>query len=195
MQDIDKDLRKAENTVALISQASFPWEKEETPIIATKVKDLNHDLDGVITLTNLRFILEHEKEIVLKKRLFIVTEKKIIREVAIQTPIGMVTRLVQGKVGFFKGSGLFVEFTSESGTPEMKFDTTGPDAELMTQSYNYIISGQADEELAAIAPATAEDQGAPQLVTCPICGAPYTEKIYRGQTSVNCKYCDAAIAL
>jgi len=77
----------------------------------------------------------------------------------------------------------------------MKFDTTGQEAELMTQSYNYIISGQADEELATVTPAATTDQEVPQLVACPICGAPYNEKIYRGQTSVNCKYCEAVIAL
>ena len=55
----------------------------------------------------------------------------------------MVTRLVQGKVGFFKGAGLFVEFASEAGLPEMKFDTSGQDADLAINSYNYTLSGQA----------------------------------------------------
>ena len=123
------------------------------------------------------------------------TEKKTVREVAVQKPIGMVTRLVQGKVGFFKGSGLFVEFVSECGVPEMKLDTTGQDAEWMTESYNYVISGQADEELATVAPAHTADQEMPQLLVCPVCGAPYHEKIYRGQTSVNCKYCGAVVSI
>ena len=84
LQNIDMDLRKAEHTVELVADASFPWEQDETPIVAVKVKDLDKDLDGFMTLTNLRFILEHEKEIILKKTLFIVTEKKVVREVAIQ---------------------------------------------------------------------------------------------------------------
>jgi len=78
----------------------------------------------------------------------------------------------------------------------MKFDTTSEDAELVTKSYNYIISGQTDKELATVAPAAAKaEQEMPQLVTCPVCHAPYTEKIYRGQTSVNCKYCGAVVSL
>jgi hypothetical protein len=193
VQTLDHDLRKAERTVALVSQASYPWEDGETPIFATKVKDLNHDLPGFVTLTNHRFILEHEKEIVLKKRLFIVTEKKTVREVAIQKPIGMVTQLVQGKVGFFKGSGIFVKFTPESGLPEMKFDTSGAEAEWMTQSYTYIMSGEADDDLATVARETSADQSEPQPLACNLCGAPYTERIYRGQTSVNCSYCGAII--
>jgi hypothetical protein len=185
----------AESTVTLVSQASFPWMERETPIIATKVKDLNNNLDGILTLTNLRFILEHEKEIVLKKRLFIVTEKKNVREVALQKPIGMVTRLTKGKVGLLKGSGLFVEFAPESGIPEMKFDTKGHEADWMAQRYNYIISGQADEELVTVTPESTPEQKAPQLVACHVCSAPYKEQIYRGQTSVTCQYCGAVIAL
>lgn len=194
-QSIDKDLRKAESTVALISQASFPWIEGETPVIATKAKDLNNDFKGIITLTNLHFIFEQEKEIVLKKRLFIVTEKKIVREVAVHKPIGMVTRLTKGRVGLLKGSGLFVEFTPDIGIPEMKFDTKGSEADWIVQSYNYIISGQVDEELATITPESTKDQETPQLLVCQICGAPYDEKIYRGQTSVNCKYCKAVLTL
>jgi len=194
-QNIDKDLRRAESTVSIVSRASFPWEEGESPIVAAKAKDLNNDLDGFITLTSHRFIFEHEKEIALKKVLFVVTEKKTVREVVVQKPVGMVSRLVHGKVGFFKGSGLFVEFASESGIPEMKFDTSGQDAESIAESYNYIISGGADEELAAVTPAATADQEMPQLVVCPVCGAPYQEKIYLGQTSVNCKYCGAVVSI
>ena len=194
LQNIDTDLRKAERTVELVADASFPWEQDETPIAAVKVKDLENDLDGFVTLTNLRFILEHEKEIILKKTLFIVTEKKVVREVAVQKPIGMVTRLVRGKVGFFKGAGLFVEFTKDSGVPDLKLDTSGQDADWITHSYNTINSGQVEEELASVMPSIS-DREEPQLVTCHICGAPYTEKVYRGQTSINCKYCGAVVAL
>lgn len=194
-QNIDKELRMAESTVTLVSDASFPWIEEETPIIATKAKDLNNDVEGIITLTNLRFIFEQEKEIVLKKRFFIVTEKKIVREVVVHKPIGMVTELVKGRVGLLKGSGLFVKFAAESGIPEMKFDTKGYEADWLTQGYNKIVSGQIEEDLAAASPEPTSEQDTPQLVACPICGAPYSEMIFRGQTSVNCKYCGAVIAL
>jgi transcriptional regulator NrdR family protein len=194
-EEIDKDLRSAESTLSIVEGASFPWEESETPILAIKAKDLNNDREGFITLTNLHFIFEHEKEIALKKMLFVVTEKKTIREVIIQKPIGMVTGIVKGKVGFFKGSGLFVQFTSETGIPEMKFDTSGKDADWVTKSYNYIISGQAEKELAAVTPEAKEEKEVPQLVICPVCGAPYREKIYRGQTSINCKYCGAVVSI
>jgi hypothetical protein len=196
--NIDRDLAHAESTLSLLEAASFPWEEDECPVLAIRAKDLDGDREGVITMTNLKFVFEHEKEIVLKKTLFVVTEKKIVREVVVQKPIGMVTGLAQGKVGFFKGSGLFAKFAPETGIPEMKFDTSGEDAEWVTKSYNYILSGEAEKELAASTPTKAEGkakQKTPQLVTCPVCSAPYTERIYRGQTSVNCKYCGAVIAI
>ena len=194
LENLDADLARAENTLALVEGASFLWEEGETPVLAFRAKDLNNDLEGFITLTNLKFVFEHEKEIVLKKRLFVVTEKKIVREVIVQKPIGMVTELSEGKVGFFKGSGLFIKFASETGIPEMKFDTTGQDAKWATSTYKYIISGQAEKELSATTPKETTEK-APQLIICPICGAPYNDKIYRGQTSVNCEYCGTAISL
>lgn len=194
LDTLDADLVRAESTLALIEGSSFPWEEGETPVIAFKAKDLNNDREGFITLTNLKFVFEHEKEVVLKKRFFVVTEKKIVRETIVQKPIGMVKSLDKGKVGFFKGSGLFVKFVSESGIPEMKFDTTGQDAKWATKTFKYIISGQAEKELAATSPVD-EEQKVPQLIICPICSAPYTNKIYRGQTSVNCEYCGTAISL
>jgi predicted nucleic acid-binding Zn-ribbon protein len=173
--NVDQDLSKAESTLSLLTAASFPWEEDESPILAIRAKDLDNDREGVITLTNLKFVFEHEKEIVLKKTLFIVIEKKIVREVVVQKPIGMVDSLSQGRVGFFKGAGLFVKFASESGIPEMKFDTSGEDADWATKTYNYVLSGQAERELAAVTAGKSESREepkAPQLVTCPVCGAP-----------------------
>ncbi len=194
LENIESDLARAESTLALVEGASFLWEEGENPVLAFRAKDLNNDLEGFIILTNLKFVFEHEKEIVLKKRLFVVTEKKVVREVMIQKPIGMVTELSEGKVGFFKGSGLFIKFAPETGIPEMKFDTTGQDAKWATSTYKYIISGQAEKELSATTP-TETTEKAPQLIICPICGAPYNDKIYRGQTSINCEYCGTAISV
>ena len=96
-------------------------------------------------------------------------------------------------MGFLRGSGFFVEFAPESGIPEMKLDTSGQEAEWIVESYNYITSGRAEEELAALTPETTANLEKLQLVVCSVCAAPYREKIYRGQTSVNCKYCGAII--
>jgi len=194
---LNQDLTHVESTLSILQGASFQWEENETPILAIKAKELNNDQEGYLTITNLKFVFEHLKEIALKKTLFIVTEKKIVREVKVQKPIGMVTELSQGRVGLLKGSGLFIKFTQETGVPEMKFDTSSQDAEWVIKNYNYVMSGEAENELAALTPkiSVEKQSSAPQLIVCKKCGAPYTEKIYRGQTSLNCKYCDAVIYL
>jgi len=194
-QKIDKILQMAEKTVALVSQGSFHWKEGETPIVAIKAKDLIKEMEGVLTLTNHSFIFENEREIILKKRFFIVTEKKTVREVAVQKPIGMVTRITKGRVGLLKGSGLFVEFTPDSRLSEMKFDTKGQEADWVVQIYHDVVSGKVDEEIINTSPPSMHNKGGFQLVACPICTAPYTEEIYRGQTSVNCNYCGAVIKL
>jgi hypothetical protein len=90
---------------------------------------------------------------------------------------------------------VYVQFAPESGISEMRFDTSGQEDDWIVESYNYITSGQVDEELAALTQSTTTDGEKMQLAACPVCGAPYREKIYRGQTSVNCKYCGAVIAI
>lgn len=196
LQKIDQDLKIAEATVDLTSQASFPWKDGESPILAVKAKDMNKDVKGILTLTNQRFIFESETEIVLKKRLFIATEKKKVREVVIDQPVGMVDSLTKGRIGFLAGHGLFVKFKPRSRLKEMKFDTKGYEADWMLRFYNFVVSGEAEEELTALeGEEGVEEKGEPRPLVCEICGAPYTEEVYRGQTSVQCKYCGAVIPL
>jgi DNA repair exonuclease SbcCD ATPase subunit len=193
LQNIEQDLNIAEATVDLMSQASFPWKEGESPILAVKAKDVNNDVEGILTLTNQRFIFESEKEIVLKKTLFIATEKKKVREVVIDQPIGMIDSLTKGRIGFFAGQGLFITFKPQSRLKEMKFDTKGYEADWMLRFYNFIVSGEAEKELAALQGDEGIEKGVSRPLVCEICGAPYTDEVYRGQTSVQCKYCGSVI--
>jgi hypothetical protein len=192
LRNIDEDLKIAENTVNLTSKAIFSWKEGEVPILSVKAKDLDNDIEGVLTLTNYRIIFESEKEVILKKRFFIVTEKKEVREVQFEKPIGFVKNLTKGRVGILKGAGIFIDFNPKSGLKQMKFDTKGYEADWLVRFYNFIISGTADEELSTVEPPVEKE---PLTLICQVCGAPYNEEVYRGQTSLNCKYCDAVMQL
>jgi len=194
LEGLEEDLKIAEATVDLASRASFPWKEGESPIFAVEAKDMNNDIEGIVTLTNQRFIFESEKEVVLKKRLFIAIEKKKVREVVVDQPIGIIDSIHKGRVGFFAGHGLFIKFKPESRLEEMKLDTKGYEADWMLRFYNFIVSGEADNELASQEkePGVEEREEHRPLV-CEICGAPYTDEVYRGQTSVQCRYCGAVI--
>ena len=194
LQGIEEDLKVAEATVDLVSGASFPWKEGESPIFAVRAKDMEKDVEGVVTLTNQRFIFESEKEVVLKKRLFIATEKKKVREVVVDQPIGIIDGIAKGRVGFFAGHGVFVTFKPGSRLREMKLDTKGHEADWMLRFYNFIVSGEAEMELAAQQEEEGvEERGESLPLVCEICGAPYTDEVYRGQTSVRCKYCGAVL--
>ncbi len=194
LEGLEEDLKIAEATVDLASKASFPWKEGESPIFAVEAKDMNNDIEGIVTLTNQRFIFESEKEVVLKKRFLIVTEKKKVREVVVDQPIGIIDSIHKGRIGFFAGHGLFIKFKTESRLEEMKLDTKGYEADWMLRFYNFIFSGEADEELASQEkePGVGETEE-PRPLVCEICGAPYTDEVYRGQTSVQCSFCGAVI--
>jgi hypothetical protein len=188
---IEKGLADAESTVKLTSSASYQWKEGETPIIAIQAKEMNEDLNGILTLTNQRIIFENEREIVLKKTFFIVTEKKIERQVSVEKPIGAVSKISKGNVVFFAGSGLYIDFKQDN--TQLKLDTQDEDADQLIKYYNLITSGQIDDDVSK----TKTERQAPtekHIISCPYCGAPYTDEIYRGQLTVQCKYCNTRIS-
>ena len=48
-ENINQDLERAESTLSLLQGASFPWQESETPIVAVRAKDLNSDLEGIVS--------------------------------------------------------------------------------------------------------------------------------------------------
>jgi DNA-directed RNA polymerase subunit RPC12/RpoP len=183
-------ISSAESTVKLISSASFKWKEGETPVIAVPAKDMNEDVDGILTLTNQRIIFEIKKEIVLKKTLFIVTEKKIERITSLEKPIGSISNFTKGTVGLLAGAGLYISFKQDN--TQLKLDTTGQQADDIIKYYGLITSGQIDVDLNKVKPKD-NKLAEKQVISCPKCGAPYTDEIYRGQQTVQCKYCGTRI--
>ncbi|MCJ7760032.1 hypothetical protein MUP59_02680, partial [Candidatus Bathyarchaeota archaeon] len=119
------------------------------------------------------------------------TQKKKVRETMVDKPVGMVGEVTKGRVGILAGQGLYITFKPESGLQEMKLDTKGNDTDLFLRFHNFISSGQADQELASLEPEIKAEKTLPSI--CPRCGAPYTGEIFRGQTSIQCRYCGTTI--
>lgn len=189
---LEQGVATAEEVVKLTSAASFQWKEGETPVVAVHAKDLNVKTEGVLTLTNQRIIYESEKEIVLKKTLFIVTEKKVERTTTLERPIGSVSKITKGRVGLLAGAGLYIEF--KQGDPQLKLDTKSEEADRVVKFHSLITSGQIDEELSKLQPTT-QKTVEKRIISCPKCGAPYADEIYRGQLTVQCKYCSTTITV
>lgn len=188
---IEQVLSSAESSVALAQGASFQWGEGETLVASVRAKNMNTDIEGVLTLTSRRLLFESEDEIVLKRTLFIATEKKKVRALVTEYPVGSINSLAKGRVGLLAGHGLFIDFKN-GGSEPLKLDTKGEEADLIVRSYGLIMSGQVDEELGKLGGAPKEET---KIVVCPRCGAPYTDEVFRGQVTVNCKYCGSSIAV
>jgi hypothetical protein len=194
--DVNKDLSIAEKTIDLLIHPSFSWKQSEHPLISVKAEDMGKNIDGILTLTNHRFLFESEKEIVLKKVLFIATEKKTTRQLKVNQPIGVIEKIEKGRVSFLKGTGLFIRFKPESNIKEMKIDTTNEDAENILRFFNWIVSGKADLELnEGKEDNDRTDSLENQEILCSFCSAPYRNEVYRGQTTVQCNYCGTMIRI
>ncbi len=58
-------------------------------------------------------------------------------------------------------------------------------------AYGYIFC-EPDEDLEKLGKAPKEEA---KVIVCPRCGAPYTDEVYKGQVTVNCRYCGSSIAV
>ena len=187
---INKGLKTSEETIVNLRNSSIKWKVDEQPLIAVKIHDLSNDKDGILTLSNYRILFEEVKDEVLSKTFIFATEKKTVREVLLDQPIGSIDVIEKGRVGFFKGAGLFIRFKPQTGLDEIKIDTRNNDDDELIRYYNYVISGESDKELKS-----REKSDSPVPTSCPNCSAPFNEEILKGQTSVKCRYCGTVIKI
>lgn len=194
---VDRDLKIAETSMALFANAAFPMQQQEYPVLAVEGKIMEGEKShGTLYFTNRRFVFEGLKEVALEKHLFIVTKKKIERVSEIDLPIGALRSVTKGRVGLIAGTGVFVEFKPDVNRPQNSFDVKAWEADVITRFHQYVLSGEADKDIAAVKgiPATTATATI-QIVRCSSCGAPHTGEIFKGQTSVKCEYCGTEVAI
>lgn len=193
---VDRDLKIGETTLALFGQAAFPLKQQEFPVLAIEGKNLGQEkTDGTLYFTNQRFVFEGKKEVVLEKKLFIVTKKRVDRVIMAEQPIGALSEISKGRVGLIAGIGVYVKYKPETGLPEAVYDVKGWEADVITRFFSYIIGGEADKDIAATRGLAPSQMPTIKVTRCPYCGAPQGGEIYRGQTTVKCEYCGSQIAL
>jgi len=180
---------------SLLMEASFKLFDDEHVVSAYSAKLMGEDkIKGYLFVTDKRLIFEAEKEIVLKKVLFIATKKKKVREIVYDIPIGYVAQVSKGKVGFFERGGVYIDFKPYAPVQQLVFDLSDRVIDNLIRDINYVLSGMADRDRVEVTERPAEKQ-APAMVKCPYCGAPIKKEIVRGLTSIKCEYCGAVIQL
>ncbi len=180
---------------SLLLQASFKLYDDENIVSAYSVKLMGEEkVKGYLYITDKRLIFEAEKEIVLKKVLFIPTKKKKVREVVYDIPIGYVAQVSRGKVGFFERGGVYIDFKPSAPVKQLVFDLSDESIDNLIRDVNYVLSGRADQDRTTTLKRPLEKQ-APVVIRCQYCGAPIKKEIVRGVTSLKCEYCGAVIQL
>jgi hypothetical protein len=120
--------------------------------------------EGTLYFTNHRFIFEGKREVILEKKLFIATKKKLERVVLIEQPIGALQELSKGRVGLIAWTEIYVRFKPEHRLEETPFDVKDWEADVIRGLFNYVIGGEADREIATIKGITVKE--APSYPDC-----------------------------
>ena len=203
MEKVDFMLGVVESGVVKL----FPDECGVAAFPANMVLDKKEKDEGVLLLTDKRLIFIHEEEKVLKKVLFIVTEKKTVRTLRWAAPIGAVDTLAAEDKGGFLGMGakelLTINFDDKAkDVPKQVIMhlTQGTENETWRALIMQVKSGDIEAQRATSptksegASATAAPARASLPTVCPSCGAKLPP-VYKGMTRMECEFCHAAIPI
>ena len=183
----------------------FPDECGVAACSANMVLGKKENDEGVLLLTDKRLIFIHEEERVLKKVLFIVTEKETIRTLRWSAPIGAVNQLAAEDKGGFLGFGekelLTIDFDDEAKEVPKKVVmhlTEGTENEEWRSLIMRVKTGDIESERVSSAKAEANPAPAstpvPIPTVCPGCGA-NLPPVFKGMNRINCEFCGTVVAI
>ncbi len=146
---LDSRLWRIDNTMKLVAGAKFKLADGESAVTAVKAKldkDGKDDPEGNLFLTDKRLIFEQKQEIAKKKVLFVVTEKELVQQVLIDTPLSAVTSVKASKKGLFGNED---HLDVDSGGQSAHFHIDGQDSKEWQALIEKAKSGGLESERAA----------------------------------------------
>lgn len=200
-------LRKAERLIsdaeAMLDEldaASFRLLPGEAPVAMTQAEWLrgkDDEIKGLLFITDHRLLFERKEQVVIKRKLLIFTEKKEVRDLLLETPIGSVERVAVERVGgLFKKPVVKVMFTSPPAPYPQAMLSLRADPEEWEGIITRVITGDADKDRTRGAVEVQPAQPAePRVMKCTGCGATLTVPIVKGMQSVQCEYCGTVMRL
>ena len=196
-----KRLDEVDYLLANLAEASFQMLPTEGGLAAVKAvwcktgKEQKGDPEGVLYLTDQRFIFERKEEVVTKKVLFVATEKQKVQELQLECPVALVEKVETSKQGFLKNED-HIEVRFASGAPyQVAQFHIWKACDEWQGLINRAKAKDFDKERAVAIDQAAVDKvkAAPSL--CPSCGANITAVVMRGMDSIKCDYCGFVIRL
>ena len=196
----EKQIADAEAMLDELDAASFRLLPGEAPVAmahAEWLRGKDDEVKGLLFITDHRLIFERNEEVVTKRRLLVFTEKKKVREMMMETPIGAVEDVAIERVGgLFKKQMVKVVFTAPPAPyPQMLMSLRG-DAEEWKGLITRVITEDLEKErVAGEAQEQPQEPAEPTVLRCTGCGATLTAPIVKGMKSIQCEYCGTVIRL
>jgi hypothetical protein len=201
VQEVTSHLDEIDYLLKQLAEASFQLLPTEAGIAATKAvwcrtgKEQKDDPEGVLYLTDQRLIFEQKEEIATKKVLFVVTEKKKVQALQLETPVILVDKVDTSKQGMMKNEDhIEIRFASGAPMPMAHFHIWKDNAAWQALINRARIK-DFDKGRAVAVDKAAEEMVKSAPTQCPSCGGAITTVILRGMDSIKCEYCGLVIRL
>jgi len=184
-----------------VAEASFrllPTEAGIMAVRATWVKggeEGSEDPQGVLYLTDQRLVFEQKQELVTKRTLFVVREKKI-QQLGIEVPAALVDTVKATKRGLLGHEDhLELTFAADAQLNPAHFHIDGQDCKEWQGLIGRAKAKEYDADRALPLDQAVVDKVRSAPTACPHCGAAITQQVLRGMDSIRCKYCGKSIRL
>jgi DNA-directed RNA polymerase subunit L len=192
-------------TLDQAAEASFDFYEGEDVVAACRaqlVEDGEEGPKGILHITDDRLVFEQKEEIATKKILFITTEKELVQEMLLETPIGQVEEMKASQSGFLgRKDMLEIHFAPGSRYTELHLHLLSMDNKDCIQLINRVRTGEIDRERVQVEGEGEAEQEAVAMqveeipTKCPNCGASFTTPIVRGMRELTCDYCGTVVRL
>ena len=196
-----KHLDEIEWMLTQLAEASFQLLPTEAGIMAVKAvwcktgKEQKGDPEGVLYLTDQRFIFEQKEEIATKKVLFIATGKQKVQQLQREAPVALVDNVQTSKAGLLKNED-HIEIRFQSGAPvQIAHFHIWQDCAAWQGLINRAKSKDFDKGRAVSIDQAEVEKVRAAPTQCPSCGGNITKPVLRGQDSITCEYCGYVIRL
>jgi hypothetical protein len=201
VSDFVRHMDQIEYMLTQLAEASFRLLPTEAGIMAVKAvwcktgKEQKGDPEGVLYLTDQRFIFEQKEEIATKKVLFIATEKQKVQQLQLEAPVALVDNVQTSKAGLLKNED-HIEIHFQSGAPvQIAHFHIWQDCAAWQGLINRAKSKDFDQGRAVSIDQAEVEKVKAAPTQCPACGGAITEQVLRGQDTIKCEFCGNVIRL
>ncbi len=202
VEKLDKQLDLVEYTLDNSDAASFGFLPGESVVMAVKAvwardgKEKKDDPEGVLFLTDQRFIFEQKEEIATKKVLFVTTERELVQKLQFETPVVSIESVKATKQGLFKNED-WIELVLATGSfsREVSLHLDGQDSAEWQKLINRVKTKEIDADRAIALDKAAVEKAKTAPTQCPNCGGAITKPVLRGMDTITCEFCGNVIRL